>query len=826
MLAHREPRRRPARLAPTAGVCLVAALAWTSGPAAAAQRQDAAGQQPAPAGELRGVVVDQTAAALPGATLQLLEGAATAASTVSGADGSFVLQACPAGASVAASLPGFDTARVACSEAARIVLHLAAVTATAEVTAVVGGESESPTSDAVGSRLTGTTLARLPTATQHAREALPLLPSVVRGTDGLLRIDGVRPHEAPLLLDGFNVSDPATGVSSIDPPIESVANVDVLRDPMAVTFGGALGSLASIETRTGGDTLEAGVQGFLPRPRLSGQGFGTLEGFSPRAHVGGRSGPVRFFLAGEYDYNRFAVPGVTTSSGRPDSRDSNGTVLARVDVEISGSDVVSVEGLVFPSKKLYHGLSPLRSVEAAPTLLNRDSFGGLVERHSFGADQTLTVRLGALSHYSEQQPNGDGQAEITPSGWSGGLFSTVAQTAARLEASASWQRKLHTSAGTHDLELQGSIQGESLRGSVDERPVEIRDAAGTLVRRISFGAATATAAENRSVGLALRDLWHAGERLQIDAGLRDDWSTLAGSAPSARVGFRYATSSSGTTVLKGGVGEFVGTLPLSVPAFADYPVRVDQQFTTAADGPPGPTVLRPVVSQLALPRALAANARLEREIAPGWDAALGISLRSATHLATLDVRAPQGVLLVSSTGESSYRAAEAVVRRTWGEGDQVLISYTRSLARGEVNDFSSLFARGDVEVLQPGGTARLATDAPHRVLAWGTFTLPAGFAVSPAVDWHSGFPYSVVDAQQSYVGAPNARSYPDFLSLDVVLYKSLVVARKRVKMNVQVFNVTNHFNPRDVYSTLGGLQSGTFTNSVGPTVRGDIAVNW
>ncbi|HVO10713.1 MAG TPA: carboxypeptidase regulatory-like domain-containing protein [Vicinamibacteria bacterium] len=779
---------------------------------------------PAAAGQRSGVVVDQTSAPVPGVTLQVVEAASPTASTVSGADGTFVLPNCPAGATVTATLPGFDATSVACADAARIVLKLAALTATEEVTAAVG-DSESPTSARLGGGLSGATLARLPTATQHAREALPLLPSVVRGTDGLLRIDGVRPHEAPLLFDGFDVTDPATGVSSIDPPIESVANVAVLRDPMAVTFGDALGSMASIETRTGGDTLDAGVQGFLPRPRLSSQGFLTLEGFSPRAHVGGQSGPVRFFAAAEYDYNRFPVPDVTTSSGKPDSRDINATVFGRADVQVSASDVLSVEGLVFPSNKMYHGLSPLRTVDASPTLQSRDAFGGLVDRHSFGADETLTLRLGVLSHYGAQQPNGNGQPEITPSGWSGGLFSSVAQTASRLEGSASYQRKLRTSWGVHEVTVQGSLQRQSLDGSVNEKPVDVLDAAGTLVRRISFGTPTTTQAAGSDLGLAVRDLWRASERLEVDAGVREDWSTLGGSAPSTRIGFRYTTGTSGATVIKGGVGEFVGTVPLSVPAFADYPVRFDQ--TVAPDGETvQTTVLRPAVAQLALPRALAANLRVEREVAPGWDAALGVTVREASHLATLDVLAEQGTLLVSSTGESSYRSAEAVVRHTWGAEDQLLVAYTWSRARGDVNDFSSLFARGDVEILQPGGETRLSTDAPHRLLAWGTFTLPAGFSISPAVDWHSGFPYSLVDARQAYLGAPNSRSYPAFFSLDVVLYKTLTVAAKHVKMNVQVFNVTNHFNPRDVYNTLGGAQFGTFTNSVGPTIRGDVAVNW
>jgi Carboxypeptidase regulatory-like domain len=784
--------------------------------------------RPARAEGFQGTVVDQTSAPLPGVSVTLTpEGATTAIPTTTSADGSFAFPRCPPGARVTASLPGFQTATVTCSKAAQIVLEVAATTDSAEVTA--SRESDSPTSGGVGTHLSTATLDRLPTATGHAREALPLLPSVVRGVDGLLRIDGVRPHESPLLFDGFNVTDPATGESSIDPPIESVANVEVLRDPMAVTFGGALGSMASIETKSGGDAIDAGIQGFLPRPRLSGQGFGTLEGFSPRAHFGGRGGPLRFLVAAEFDFNRFAVPGVTTSSGGPDSRDTSATVFGRADLELSSTHVVSVEGLWSPSDQRYHGLSPLRTTAAAPTLANRDAFGGIVDRHSLGANDNLELRLGVLSHHSEEGPNGNGTAEIAPTGWSGGYFSSMARTATRLEGSASWERDLHGSSGLHRLTLQASIDRESLTGTAAERPVDIRDAAGALVRSIGFAAPAALSADNRGVGIALRDLWHAGEKLDIDAGVRSDWSSLAGSAPSARLGFRYAPGSGDATVIKGGAGEFVGVVPLSVPAFADYPGRLDQvQVQAAGDGntPPATTVLRPLVPRLSLPRAFAANARLEQRLAPGWDALVGVELRHASRLATLDVLPSQGSLLVTSTGRSTYRSAEVAVRRTWGRGDQLLVSYTRSAGRGDVNDLSSLFARGDVEVLQPGGMARLASDAPHRLLAWGTVTLPAGFSVAPALDWHSGFPYSVFDAQRVYVGGPNSHSFPTFLSLDMVVYETLTIAHKQVRLNVQLFNATNHFNPRDVFNVEGAAQFGNFTNGVGPTLRGDIAVKW
>ena len=75
----------------------------------------------------------------------------------------------------------------------------------------------SPTTALLGSTLTANTVSRLPSSRLKARESLPLLPSVVRGPDGLIQLGGARAHETPVLLDGFNVTDPATGNSSLKP---------------------------------------------------------------------------------------------------------------------------------------------------------------------------------------------------------------------------------------------------------------------------------------------------------------------------------------------------------------------------------------------------------------------------------------------------------------------------------------------------------------------------------------------------------------------------------------------------------------------------------
>src|SRR5205807_6922898 len=112
-----------------------------------------------------------------------------------------------------------------------------------------------PTAALLGSTVTAATVARLPSSHMKARESLPLLPSVVRGPDGLMQLGGARAHDTPLFLDGFNITDPATGLSSMNLPYETVNGVDVLRDPMAVTYGGLLAGVVKMDTKQGGDRL-------------------------------------------------------------------------------------------------------------------------------------------------------------------------------------------------------------------------------------------------------------------------------------------------------------------------------------------------------------------------------------------------------------------------------------------------------------------------------------------------------------------------------------------------------------------------------------------
>ena len=139
--------RRPGRIRVVAAL-LLASLGTAS----------AAGAQ-----SLHGVVVDQTGLPLPGATVQLLDGATVVTSWTSGADGSFNIGAELPGGTVVAALDGFETARVGRESAERIVLSIARATETTTVVAPAL-PSSSPTASMSGSNLTATTVARLPSS--------------------------------------------------------------------------------------------------------------------------------------------------------------------------------------------------------------------------------------------------------------------------------------------------------------------------------------------------------------------------------------------------------------------------------------------------------------------------------------------------------------------------------------------------------------------------------------------------------------------------------------------------------------------------------------
>jgi len=779
-----------------------------------------------PSAQTRGVVVDQTGLPLPGAHVEVHRGDRVVLSIDTGLDGGFDISALAPDDVIDVSLDGFETAHVPAAKALRIILALAHATETTEVVASAL-TSAGASMEHLGSTMTAPLAQRLPTARPRILQSLPLMPGVVRGRDGLLRIGGTRPHESTLWIDGFDVTDPISGTVAIDLPVEAVRGMAVLREPVSPEFRDVLGSAASIETTAGPDKLIAGVQGFIPRPRLSRLGLGRIEAFFPRAYVGGRAGKLRYFASTEFNFERVPVPGVTGQSGSPNIGTTGLTSFARVDFQQSTRHEITVEGLFAPVTTTDSGLSSLRPEGTVPDVDVSDAFVGITDRLVLTPRDLLTFRVGITRHSTSLAAQGSGDAVLTPNGWEQNWFSKVDVAGARENLTVTWERAGLIAKGTHTVSINGGIRRRSMSGSVSDEAIRITDSDGRLARFIQFGEAGSLNPTEVYGGAGLRDLWDVTHRLQLDLGVRVDGGSSADTAvPAPRLGVRYILDESGRTTLRGSVGRFVGRVPLAAKAFGQFPARTDMTFDIGSGRMMQRLVYQPAVAPLPLPRADAVALEIEHRLTQTLELQASVRQRDGSRLPTVIVPPGGGLADLEGTGESRYRELQIAVRKTWPNDSQIFVSYVRSSSIGEVNDFGSLFTNLDAPLLEPGARAPIAADVPHRLRGWGTFSLPMRVVVSPAVEWRTGFPYSALNVFQHFAEPPNSERFSNYFATDVTAFKTFDLFARKMDLGLQFFNVTGHANPRDVIAVVDSPRYGEFAATFGITLAGYMQIRW
>src|SRR5207245_4753890 len=137
-------------------------------------------------------------------------------------------------------------------------------------------------------------------------------------------------------------------------------------------------------------------------------------------------------------------------------------------------------------------------------------------------------------------------------------------------------------------------------------------------------------------------------------------------------------------------------------------------------------------------------------------------------------------IVFRSAGEASYRALELTSRFRINKDDAIYVSYVRSRSRGDLNDFNNYFGDLASPIIRRNQYSTLAFDVPNRLVAWGKVGLPRRYSISPIFEWRSGFPYSVRDGEQNFVGVRNSdlTRFPRFLSLDIEVAKEFQLTKK------------------------------------------------
>jgi hypothetical protein len=188
---------------------------------------------------------------------------------------------------------------------------------------------------------------------------------------------------------------------------------------------------------------------------------------------------------------------------------------------------------------------------------------------------------------------------------------------------------------------------------------------------------------------------------------------------------------------------------------------------------------------------------------------------------------PTGLLSLANRGSDFYREFQVTGRYQMGH-TTLNASYVRSRAFGDLNDFNQFFGNNPQAVIQPNQRGRLPFDAPNRFLAWAEIAGPWKLTLAPALDAHTGFPYSLVNQSREFVGPRNGRRFPRFISTDFQISRRipLPIKERHAVIGFAVFNVFNRSNPRDVQNDIDSYRFNEFFNGVSRTFRGKFVLEF
>lgn len=689
---------------------------------------------------------------------------------------------------------------------------------------------------------TATTAKELPIRPSTLRDALPMIPGVVRTVEGKLVISDAAEHRSTLLVNSLDATDPATGKFGATVPIDSVSSFRVYKSPFLAEYGRFTAGVVAVDTRRGGDQWNWELNDPTPEFRIRSGHIEGVRGFTPRL---GFTGPLianRLYFSESLEYALRKHPITTQPYPLNETKSESWNSLTQFDYIVSPSHMLTATIHVVPQHTNFIGLDFYTPREATPGSRGHEYmgslsdhlslFGGILE--SSGSFAEVLTKIGA---------QGASDLTLTPTTYYGNYFMRQNRRSRRAQWLESFTSKPIAAKGHHHLKFGTAFSRTSTGGEYYALPFNIRDLQGQLLSRTEFTNRGPFRLSDWEIGAFAQDNWVLTPRFSINAGMRADSqsaTSLVRFAP--RVSTAWSPFGD-TTILRAGYGWFFDRVPLGVYGFDHYPERTViapagsvhyiNVIETVA-GEHGGLVFGERAPGNFAPESQIWNAQIERQF---WKV---VHLRASylqsrsSGLPVLRIGTVNGndALLLSAGGRANSKQFELVSRFSWEEDRQFMLSYVHGKTQGHLNDFSNYLSDFPAPVIRPDEFATSPLNIPHRFLAWGTIRVsrkltprspqlwppdPAnlqvreGWRFSPMIEYRTGFPFSSVNAAQQYAGVPNTLRFPDFFSLDLRVTKDMYIMKGRaVQISFSLFNATGHQNPDSVRLNTADPQFGQF----------------
>ena len=662
------------------------------------------------------------------------------------------------------------------------------------------------------------------------RNLLPFIPGVIADSSGQVHVAGSETWMTLDSLDGFDIRNPIYGTLDLRVSTDAVRSIDTETTRYPVEYGRATGGVIALSTGMGDNKFRYDATNFIPSFRnQNGIRFDTFE---PRLTF---SGPIRrnrlwFFDAIDTQYSQVYIPELPSNADTDDlSRAGN---LLKFQANLGARNSLTTGLLWNDYHSPYEGLSALTPQQATS---NHDIIAWLPylrDQQSFRNGVLLDLGFGVMRYREGFEPHGDVSYDVTPELPTGSYFENITDRSQRLEGYANlyfpprrWHGAHQFRAGV-DADHIGFDQDQSLA------PINYLREDRTLLRQSVFPAFPPFSRHNLELGSWIEDRWSPRNGLLLVPGLRFDWDEIVRRPlGSPRIALNFSPpGAESSTKLSAGIGIYYEHTQLEYLTRALIGTRYDTYY--AADGvtptgPPLETTFTIDPSSLHEARALNWSLGAEQKI-PGqiYLDANFIQKRLSNEFVYANQSGPtalSGNYLLTNNRADRYHAIEVDARRSFSGNYALFASYTRSSATTN----NALDYVPNLTILGPQQSGPLFFDVPNRVISWGWLPawLPAWAPWSASVhknwdfvytlDWHSGFPFDSVDANQQLVGVPGSHRFPDFTSFSPGLEWRFHFHRKYFGLRGVVENITNAPDPYIVYNNVDSPEYLDFTQPLG-----------
>lgn len=642
------------------------------------------------------------------------------------------------------------------------------------------------------------------------RQALSLLPGIVRDQSGFVHVGGASITQTLNILDGFNIGPPATSFADVHVSADAVRAIDAETARYSAEYGKGT-SVLGMTTGIGDDKFRFSATNFIPSFQLrKGLNFNQ---WVPRATISGpiRKGRAWFFLAPDAEYDLTIVKELPDNADRANSwRVSN---LAKAQVNITPGNILSTELLVNGFHARHAGLSIFNPVE---TTLNQRAtawMAAIRDQHYFHSGALVETGIAVDQFSNSSTPLGTDPYAIAPGNIHGSYFEATYGDARRVEGTANIYLAPAHWHGRHEFKF--GFNGNSINYSrrFFRDTIFMLRPDSSRVRESFFPGAPRLQISNFEAAGYVQDRWSITNRLLVEAGLRLDWDQIIReSLVSPRLAATYMFGGEGETKLSAGIGVFHQATNLELIARPQSGTREDTFFASDGITPLDPPVLTRFIvnpGSLEEPRFLSWTAALEHKLPRAVYARLDfVQKRNDNGFVFLNMNPALtlGDYVLTNRRHDRYKAITLTLRHSFHEAYPFMIAYTRSSARtNAVFDFNP-----STPVIGNQQSGPLSWDTPNRLLSWGWAPFVKRTTLGYALEWRDGYPFSAVDSSQQVAGPAQSFRFPRFFTLAVSLERRFQLLGYYLALRASVENITNRRNPTFVQNNIDAPDFLTF----------------